>query len=236
MTNHSQSEKGTDANDRSTGQSRVWEAKDRQTTIGMHLTQLQNEDPKCVFIARRVSGMGFQSQDILARHFGEYGKVLQVLVAHSKVKPFRRPGAQSRIRPGSLGFIVMADPQSVERILAVGMEQTVCGCRISVEPFEKIAKPRETATSSAGDSTTTASTNTGSNSNDSTGSGSAGSEGCNSNGSEEGSDKGNGSSGDNCSQPKGSYEDSAGGDSQSDSSNRNESPTVSRPAKPPKQL
>ncbi|CAE7389973.1 unnamed protein product [Symbiodinium natans] len=102
----------------------------------MHLTHLQSEDPKCVFITRRINGMGFQSKDILHAFYGQYGKVVKVLVAHSKVKPFRRQGAQARIRPGSLGFVVMDSPEAVEKILAVGTNHKVAGHMISVEPFE----------------------------------------------------------------------------------------------------
>lgn len=198
----------------------------------MHLTQLQDQDPQCVFIARRISGMGFQSQEILASHFGQYGKVLRVMVAHSKVKPFRRPGTVSRVRPGSLGFVVMEVPENVEIILAMGTEQVVAGHRISVERFEQIAKPRDGHASSNGDSTTSAgdSVTPGSGSRAGTnGSGSENSGGSRadsgSNGSEEGSDKGNGFFGDNASQPKaeGSSEDCSG-DSQSESSNRATSP------------
>lgn len=215
---------------------------DKKSTLGMHLTQLQTEDPKCVFIARRINGMGFQSKDVLSAHYEQYGRVLKVLVAHSKVKPFRRQGAQSRIRPGSLGFIVMDSPQSVEKILAHGANQTVAGHNISVERFEKIAKPQETGQSTAGDSTTThgGSTTTGSGSGsggDSNGSDKSSAAGANgmgesgSGGSEEGSDKGNGFSADGSQQKaEGSSEDSNGGDGdwQSESSNRATSPGTGR--------
>eukprot|EP00434_Breviolum_minutum_P024609 symbB.v1.2.021732.t1/scaffold1896.1/size96813/3 len=218
---------------------------DKKSTLGMHLTQLQTEDPKCVFIARRINGMGFQSKDVLSAHYEQYGRVVKVLVAHSKVKPFRRQGAQSRIRPGSLGFIVMDSPQSVEKILAHGANQTVAGHNISVERFEKIAKPQENVQSTAGDSTTThgSSTTTGSGSGsggDSNGSDKSSAAGANgmgesgSGGSEEGSDKGNGFSNDGSQQKaEGSSEDSNGGDGgdgdwQSESSNRATSPGTGR--------
>lgn len=215
---------------------------DKKSTFGMHLTQLQTEDPKCVFIARRINGMGFESKDVLSAHYEQYGRVLKVLVAHSKVKPFRRQGAQSRIRPGSLGFIVMDSPQSVENILAVGANQFVRGYNISVERFEKIAKPQDAGQSTAGDSTTThgGSTTTGSGSGsggDSNGSDKSSAAGANglgesgSGGSEEGSDKGNGFSADGSQQKaEGSSEDSNGGDGdwQSESSNRATSPGTGR--------
>lgn len=164
-----------------------WVAK--KQTLGTHLAELKGEDPKRVFIARKISGMGFQSQDLLAEHFGRYGDVVRVLVAHSKVKPFRSQCAQPRIRPGSLGFVVMGSTSAVEKILAEGTEQFVAGFRIGVEPFQHISNPRE------GSQTTTDSTSTG----DTLGSGSrsgsngsekeSGSPGSTSNGSEEGSDK-----------------------------------------------
>eukprot|EP00930_Biecheleria_cincta_P069500 TRINITY_DN57238_c0_g1_i1.p1 TRINITY_DN57238_c0_g1~~TRINITY_DN57238_c0_g1_i1.p1 ORF type:complete len:823 (-),score=140.48 TRINITY_DN57238_c0_g1_i1:211-2679(-) len=228
----------------------------KKSTLGMHLHQLQDEMPECVFIARHIGGMGFQSQDLLESHFRQFGKVERVLVAHSKVKPFRRPGTHSRIRPGSLGFVVMEKKESVDCILALGCEQVVAGHRICVERFEKTAKPLcesrdRIAASSAGDSTTTAdSTTPGSGSRSGSGSGSGsnshgseeGSANSGSNGSEEGSDKGNsansGSNGSEEGSDKGNgsteelqkAEGSQGGsdDSQSESGNRATSPGNTR--------
>lgn len=157
-------------------------------TLGMHLTQLQNQDPKHVFIARRISGMGFQSQELLASHYSQYGGVFRVLVAHSKVKPFRSGRTQPRIRPGSLGFVVMVTQESVERIFAAGKEQIVAGCCICVEPFEQTAKPRE-GRASAGDSTSTATGDTPGSGSRSGSNGSENGSGSGSNGSEKGSDK-----------------------------------------------
>jgi hypothetical protein len=225
----------------------------KKSTLGMHLAQLQEEMPECVFIARHIGGMGFQSQDLLESHFKQFGKVERVLVAHSKVKPFRRPGTHSRIRPGSLGFVVMEKKESVDYILTLGSEQIVAGFRICVERFEKTAKPlcesRDgIAASSAGGSTTADSTTPGSGSRSGSGSGSnsngseEGSANSGSNGSEEGSEKGNsansGTNGSEEDSDKGNgstgelqkAEGSQGGseDSQSESSNRATSPGNTR--------
>lgn len=226
------------------------DAMDKKKTLGMHLAQLQDAIPECVFIARHIGGMGFQSQDLLESHFSKFGKVEKVLVAHSKVKPFRRPGTHSRIRPGSLGFVVMEKKECVDSILALGSEQTVAGYCICVERFEKTAKSMcesgdGIGASLSGDSTTTAdSTTPGSGSRSGSGSGSnsngseEGSANSGSNGSEEGSDKGNsansGSNGseDGSDKGNGSTEDlqkvegSQGGseDDHSESSNRTMSP------------
>jgi len=120
----------------------------QKQTLGMYLSELQGEDPRCVFIARKVNAMGFRSQELLAAHYARYGEVSRVLVAHSKVKPFRSSGSKPRIRPGSLGFIVMKGSSSVEAILAAGNKQTVAGCEITLEPFERTnTKHRDTRAS-----------------------------------------------------------------------------------------
>jgi hypothetical protein len=106
-----------------------------EQTLSMHLTELQAEDPACIFIARRISRMGFRSQQALFRHFSKFGKVKRVLVANSKVKPFRNYQAEPRIRPGSLGFVVMQSANSLPKIFNAGREQTICGCPVVIEPF-----------------------------------------------------------------------------------------------------
>lgn len=44
-----------------------------------------------------------------------------------------------RRRPGSIGFVVMADPEIVERIVQLGRQQTIAGKCVLVEPFEAAA-------------------------------------------------------------------------------------------------
>lgn len=151
-------------------------------SLGMHLTQLQEEDPRCVFIARKISCMGFKSQDLLRLHYSQYGQVARVLVVSSKVKPFNSPSSSKpRIRPGSLSFIVMDTPESVEKILAEGKEQLVAGFPICVEPFAHMVKPlqsRTVPTTTSSTATSTSNTSMGSGSGScSTSKGSAGSSG-----------------------------------------------------------
>jgi len=106
-------------------------------TLRSHLTQLSKEDPKCIFIARRINKLGFRSREVLRAHFSHYGEVYKVLVAHSKVKPFRDSDGQLKTRPGGLGLVVMKNAAVVEKILAEGEEQLVAGHQIRVSGFEK---------------------------------------------------------------------------------------------------
>eukprot|EP00929_Paragymnodinium_shiwhaense_P078704 TRINITY_DN40812_c0_g1_i1.p1 TRINITY_DN40812_c0_g1~~TRINITY_DN40812_c0_g1_i1.p1 ORF type:complete len:980 (-),score=133.53 TRINITY_DN40812_c0_g1_i1:287-3226(-) len=109
-------------------------------TLQMHLAELQAEDPARVFVARKVTAMGCRSKELLTEHYSQFGKVVRVMVSCSKVKPFKGTGARQRVRPGSLGFVVMDTPESVRKILSHGELQTVAGCQIQVERFEHTAK------------------------------------------------------------------------------------------------
>ncbi|CAK0823921.1 unnamed protein product, partial [Prorocentrum cordatum] len=115
-------------------------SEDRQaSTITDILQALQQEgDPRRVFMVRQINTLGFDSEEAIASHYSLFGRVVRVLVARSKAKPFRRGGATStsvRIRPGGIGFVVMSDVGSVNRILREGSVQTVAGKDIRVEMF-----------------------------------------------------------------------------------------------------
>lgn len=116
---------------------KVW----RKQTLGAHLAELKGQDPNCVFIVRRLGSMGFQSDELLAEHYSRYGEVVEVLVPHSKA--VRDRGARSqhlRIRPGSLGFVVMGSPEAARQALESGAEQDVGGHKVIVEAFRRVAK------------------------------------------------------------------------------------------------
>jgi len=106
-------------------------------TLRKQLMELSTEDPRSIFITRRINKLGFRSREILHQHYNQYGEVSRVLVAHSEVKPFRDSNGQLRTRPGGLGLIVMRDPASVTPILALGEEQMVAGHMIRVQRFDK---------------------------------------------------------------------------------------------------
>eukprot|EP00971_Amphidinium_carterae_P242652 4817960-Amphidinium_carterae.1 len=80
------------------------EPQSHRETLRRHLEDLKNVDERCIFITRRINKLGFRSRLPLEQHFSKYGKVMQVLVAHSKVKPFQQNGSQPRTRPGNFGL------------------------------------------------------------------------------------------------------------------------------------
>merc|ERR1719335_142857 len=76
-------------------------------TLRTHLSTLQNEDPMCVLIVRRINRLGFESDEALKEYFVKLGGVRHVLVAHSRVKP------------AGIGFVVMASQEETIKVLSI---------------------------------------------------------------------------------------------------------------------
>lgn len=96
---------------------------------------LRHAQPETVFIVRKIKKLGFESPQMLRQHFGQYGPVQEILVAHSHVKPTpKRPNG--RVRPAALGFVIMASSEGVKKAFEVGDVHNVCGCPIELKAFE----------------------------------------------------------------------------------------------------
>jgi hypothetical protein len=109
----------------------------RVQTLSTSLQLLSNEDPDCLFIVRRINKLGFKAVRTLKRHFSAQGPVAKVLLAHSTVRQHGDPTCHARRRPSSLGFVQMANAESVIKVLALGAEQEVDGVLIRVQCFER---------------------------------------------------------------------------------------------------
>ncbi|CAK0836475.1 unnamed protein product [Prorocentrum cordatum] len=101
-------------------------------TIGSCLQSLCREDSEHVVVVRRVNTLGIETQGALAKHFSAFGRVRRVLATQSKVAT---QSGRSRVRAGGIAYVVMADAESVGRILQAGPRQTVASRSISVEPY-----------------------------------------------------------------------------------------------------
>jgi hypothetical protein len=113
-----------------------WRNKQNEThqTLRSNLEYLRSKDASCVFVARKINKLGFKSRSHLHNYFSSYGKVVRVLVAHSKMKP--EDDRYSKTRPGNFGLVVMASPAEVQRILAQGQAHLIEGFEILVHRFE----------------------------------------------------------------------------------------------------
>lgn len=100
----------------------------KDMTLQDIMQDLNSVDEERVLIVRRIKQLGFSSGSRLREHFEQFGRVEQVLMSHSHV--------QQRVRPASLGFVVMVRREDAEAALAAGGEQEVLGHTILVCPFK----------------------------------------------------------------------------------------------------
>lgn len=107
-------------------------------SLRVDLEILRTHDPRCCLIVRRIKKLGLESSERLRDHFGGYGEVAQVLVAHS----FERPSAHrknGRVRPAALGFIIMGTPEATAAVLEAGETHDIFGTAVNVSRFEPFA-------------------------------------------------------------------------------------------------
>jgi hypothetical protein len=117
---------------------------DEHPTFKGQLRALDDVEPSRVLVVRKIHKLGFSSEILLALHYSRFGLVQELMVPRRQAKPFRSRGqpaaeAVSRLRPGAMGFVVMADAACTQRILEEGKEQEVAGESITVEPFVPVA-------------------------------------------------------------------------------------------------
>jgi hypothetical protein len=107
--------------------------------IATQLTELQSEDPDKVICARKINRLGFESADILSKHFEQYGPVDKVLLSNAHR---REPGVYNfpvRLRPSGIGFVVFKNSKVVAQVLAVGESHVVNGVEVHMRAFVRKA-------------------------------------------------------------------------------------------------
>lgn len=116
---------------------RRWPGQERSstphTTMGDVMKSLEHVAASQVLVVRRIKHLGFNSAQLLQKHFAQFGAIDRVLVSHSHV--------QNRIRPACLAFVVTSTPSVAARALEAGTMHFVRGT-ISVSPFEHASDHR----------------------------------------------------------------------------------------------
>jgi len=106
-------------------------------TLSTSLRVLEDEDPYCLLIVRRISKLGFKATRSLKQHFSAYGPVVRVLLAHSTARQYCDQQFQVKRRPSNLGFVQMATAEAANMVLAQGASQAVEGIIVNVQRFER---------------------------------------------------------------------------------------------------
>ncbi|KAF4679692.1 acyl-protein thioesterase, partial [Perkinsus olseni] len=128
------------------------------------LRSLSNVDEKRVFTVRKIQKLGFESPPKLREYFSMWGKVTNILVLHRQARTASTSGGDSnndknvRVRPPSVGFVVMEDPDVVSRILSTP-KHVICGHSCEVQVFERKHR-HSTGSSNGGESFSSVDTST----------------------------------------------------------------------------
>lgn len=104
-------------------------------TLRQHLKELMHKNEDRILMVRKINRLGFRSPALLRQHFSQYGAVDITRVAHSRVVSH----TSMRMRPGSLGFVVMKTHAGALAALAAGEAQHVDqknGQNMSTVPIE----------------------------------------------------------------------------------------------------
>lgn len=107
--------------------------------IATQLVALEGEDDDTVIVLRKIHKLGFDSADVLTRHYSAFGSVAKVLLSSTNEKLQRG----MRSRPAGIGFVVFERSEDALAALAAGECQTVAGISIVVRPFAKAASTKD---------------------------------------------------------------------------------------------
>ena len=92
---------------------------------------LEREDS--IFVVRKIHRFWDEATVYLTKHFSLFGQVREVMLL-----PWRKPRESGRLRPSSLGFILMDSADSVASILQVQVH-VIEGLSIPVEPYKSVS-------------------------------------------------------------------------------------------------
>jgi hypothetical protein len=124
------------------GQSKEKNCRKRRTKrhatllIATQLSELQSEDPDKIIIVRKINRLGFDSAEILKKHFTQFGLVEKVRLSNSHTK---EPGKsfQIRLRPSGIGFVVFENAEAAAKVLMQGETHMINGAEVRVRGFER---------------------------------------------------------------------------------------------------
>lgn len=105
---------------------------DSEDTLRVNLRDLAEMDNRRVLMVRKINRLGLDSAAALESYFSKFGTIERVMVSHSRAKGSH---GQMRVRPATLGFLVMSKVEEVEAALAHGPEHTIQDAQIMVSTF-----------------------------------------------------------------------------------------------------
>jgi len=109
---------------------------DTADTLRSNLYDLSLLDSSKILMVRKINRIGMDSAGVLEAYFSKFGTIERVMVSHSRSKSNM---GQMRLRPATVGFLVMSKAEDVRAVLAFGEEHCVQGVAVSALPFQSHA-------------------------------------------------------------------------------------------------
>lgn len=106
---------------------------DTADTLRSNLYDLSFLDSSKILMVRKINRIGMDSAGVLEAYFSKFGTIERVMVSHSRSKSNM---GQMRLRPATVGFLVMSKAEDVQAVLAYGQEHCVQGVAVSALPFQ----------------------------------------------------------------------------------------------------
>jgi hypothetical protein len=107
-----------------------------ENSLRTNLRKLAAIDTGRIMMVKKISKLGLNSPQILTDYFSKFGAVTEVYVTHAIDK--RADRLKPRVRPASIGFIVMDTAEATSAALSLGTEQDVNGVMIFVGTYENV--------------------------------------------------------------------------------------------------
>jgi hypothetical protein len=110
----------------------------KDNTLRSNLQKMSEIDAKRIFMVKRIGKLGFGSVQFLKTYFGQFGGITDVYVSHTFDKRTRvcADNTREKLRPGTLGFVVMDKAEDVVAIFEKGLEHVVYGKNVSLSTYE----------------------------------------------------------------------------------------------------
>jgi len=104
-----------------------------EESLATILRDLAQLDSARVVMVRKINRLGLESAAALESYFSRFGTLERVMVSHSRSKS---TFGQTRLRPATLGFLLMSSADEVQAILAAGGEHMINDIPVIASPFE----------------------------------------------------------------------------------------------------
>jgi len=105
-------------------------------TLRSNLKDLATMDSNRVILVRGITRLGLDSAAALEGYFAKFGTIDRVMVSHSHCKT---AAGSVRMRPATVGFVVMSSVDEAQSAFASGAKHVVQGVSVALGPFQSHA-------------------------------------------------------------------------------------------------